>query len=413
MLRPGSLNRPVNFLILIIIFSIFLTFSCKESPTDPPVDNKPPGYQEDIPWPSLADSPWPMLDHDPQFSGRTKVNGPSGGNIFWIRDSLNLSASAVINPSNKIILTAGSPNGGLLVFNTDGIISARIPLNIINYRCTPIITSDSSIIFHSYYKGEIYKSDFNGTIKWKYTGSYIPIKSLNLDKAGNIYGIDTSRTLFALNKDGELLWEFQSSLFGKGYLPFPFSPDGKRIYIAGNTTSITAFDVLTKEIKWSFGSNPEITTPIVDSEGNIYLLGKYHSSSEQPGLIKLDKDGNVLWEYKWGPQNLSELLSKPSIDRNGNIYFGYDSIYSVSYDGELRWKQDLAGKLFSSPIIDIRNYIYLISDENNQSRIVCINQEGNNIWETTIPQIVHESASIGTESLLIPTFHANKFYYLK
>ena len=44
--------------------------SCKESPITPSESPKPPGYQEDIPWPSLADSPWPMFYGNPQNNGR-------------------------------------------------------------------------------------------------------------------------------------------------------------------------------------------------------------------------------------------------------------------------------------------------------------------------------------------------------
>jgi len=45
--------------------------------------------QNDVPWPTLADSPWPMIKHDPQFTGRSPYKGPQKLNIMWIRDMPN------------------------------------------------------------------------------------------------------------------------------------------------------------------------------------------------------------------------------------------------------------------------------------------------------------------------------------
>ncbi len=45
--------------------------------------------QVDIPWTTLADSPWPMVKHDPQFTGRSPYKGPQTPNIIWTRDMEN------------------------------------------------------------------------------------------------------------------------------------------------------------------------------------------------------------------------------------------------------------------------------------------------------------------------------------
>ena len=43
----------------------------------------PPGYQYDIPWPSLADSPWPILHRNPQATGRGGQILENLGQIKW------------------------------------------------------------------------------------------------------------------------------------------------------------------------------------------------------------------------------------------------------------------------------------------------------------------------------------------
>jgi hypothetical protein len=60
-------------LIYFVLFLLLMLLSCKENPTTPSEEPKPPGYQEDIPWPSLADSPWPMYRGNPQYTGRANI----------------------------------------------------------------------------------------------------------------------------------------------------------------------------------------------------------------------------------------------------------------------------------------------------------------------------------------------------
>jgi len=77
-----------------ILLSLFVIFcaNCQKS-TDPIDNNKPPaGYQEDIPWPSLADSPWPMNHGDPQSTGRSKFPGPLSGTVIKEVEAWDLQA---------------------------------------------------------------------------------------------------------------------------------------------------------------------------------------------------------------------------------------------------------------------------------------------------------------------------------
>lgn len=40
--------------------------------------------QVKIPWPSLADSPWPILRGDMQGTGRSEYIGPRTNNVIWV-----------------------------------------------------------------------------------------------------------------------------------------------------------------------------------------------------------------------------------------------------------------------------------------------------------------------------------------
>jgi len=41
----------------------------------------------DVPWPGLANSPWPMFLHDPQHTGRSPYRGPQEGKVEWLFDA--------------------------------------------------------------------------------------------------------------------------------------------------------------------------------------------------------------------------------------------------------------------------------------------------------------------------------------
>ena len=101
-------------LIALIPFSFILCtlylFSC-DTTEPPPKEEKPPGYQEDIPWPSLADSPWPMFRANPQNTGRSKGIGPTLGIIEWSVDTLNISTGVAIGPDFTLYFISGDPLG--------------------------------------------------------------------------------------------------------------------------------------------------------------------------------------------------------------------------------------------------------------------------------------------------------------
>ena len=91
---------------LILLLSAALLISCEESTgPDNSKDPKPPGYQEEIPWPSLADSPWPMYHHDPQNTGRTNYSGPfSISSITEIKSAIT-ATNVILSEDSSFFIT--------------------------------------------------------------------------------------------------------------------------------------------------------------------------------------------------------------------------------------------------------------------------------------------------------------------
>jgi len=262
--------------------------------------------QIDIPWPSLANSPWPMFLHDPQHTGRSKFVGPKEGKISW-----------------KLVLPDVSWS-------------------------SPIVDDDGNI-YIGCDDNNFYSISKDGYIRWKLQVNGAALSPL-LDKKGNIYfpvsGYTKNTTaLYAINKNGDIIWK--KNFYNGRFLILSapnISNNGEVIYITLHDSAFFAIRTLNGEILWEYkpvdrrliGYGPAIFT-----NNSIYLslLGR---------IVTLNQEGRELW--KFDIQNPSEIISSISIDNEGNLYFAdLHFIYSLNNNGVLRWVNNI-DYLFSNSL---------------------------------------------------------------
>jgi outer membrane protein assembly factor BamB len=381
-------------LVLLSVFgfsfiSIFLLISssgCKESVTDPPPDEKPAGYQEDIPWPSLADSPWPMFQHDPQNSGRSPFRGPQSGILskvteweyydrpsFLLADNTSLYLAARLKPDSAFSGTAAA-----IVRIVNG--EQTWYLNICNVgyfeiHCSPLMASDGTIYAASTC-GYLVSITPDGEIDWMFDAEgYIETGygGINIDKAGNIYfstvaGLGTGY-FFSVSKTGTLNWK--SARYYKQQAVI--SPDNI-IYVKSNET-IDAIDI-NGNLLWSFPlqtTGEYVLYLLSDSKGNLYF--RYTDTS----IVSLSKNGTKRWEYSV-QADIIESSVPFAIDRKGTICFaGTYKIYSVDYEGRLNWELDIAGAGASPLVTDNEGTIYFAAERGKN--IYAVDSSGNIKWK--------------------------------
>ena len=280
------------FLALLVMFCT----SCQKS-TEPVGNDKPPlGYQEDIPWPSLADSPWPMYRGDPQCTGRSKGFGPQAGVIEWTIDTMNVSTGVAIGTDSTLYFGvtgyAGKIYSALVAVNQDGSIKWQYELSPYNtWLSSPIISSEN-IIYISDHRGEKFHAvQSNGLPQWEVDlESRISQTGINIGKDGTIYVVGLTNqvwTLYAISKSGHILWSIGNiDIAGDEINGMSFSADGKTLYIPGDYDgpAITAVDIETRSVEWEFGGGRLTLSgaPLVDSEGNIYVIS---SDEEDNGFL--------------------------------------------------------------------------------------------------------------------------------
>ncbi|MCF8357056.1 MAG: PQQ-binding-like beta-propeller repeat protein [Melioribacteraceae bacterium] len=391
------------FITLLVIAILILNItSCKEKGTEPQPEPKPPGYQEDIPWPSLADSPWPMYRADPQNTGRSKGFGPQSGNVSWTSDSLGYFSSISLGYDSTIYVIVmnfdefpAGENTGLFAFNLDGTIKWKFNYPIFDEKiggAAPIVLSNGGIIVNSPYENKLYCVNNNGTKRWEaFLGNNIITQNgLSIDKDGNIYALGTKNgtpVLIAVGKMGEFLWDYQYENFWVGQISsMSISPDGKTLYIPGRQfgPGVIAIDVETQFIKWEFGRKGYAGDLLVDCSGNIYIITS--DENNQGILYSLHPDGTLRWKYdlykdldnSWGYS--SSILSLV-MDKNGNLYTGKNEVISLDYSGKLRWQKE-GYKIWSSISIDKNNMLYFSIHGGAQKELICMNENGELIFST-------------------------------
>jgi outer membrane protein assembly factor BamB len=381
---------------------MFYCISCRKS-TEPIGNEKPPpGYQQDIPWPSLAESPWPMSHHDPQSTGRSSINGPVTNTIYWeYADNMDLYTGVAIGPDSTIYFVQSTSNEGFIALRPNGQVKWKLDLATDHkVPTTPIVTSGGTIFF---YNGDrkVYAVDPNGSIKREFEIEYpTHNETFNIDLDGTLYFVGYDQTLYAYSQDGNLLWGlFDERFYNQGgTIRVSFSTDGRTLYIPGFPITLLAVDIESRQVKWTYGENMITQAAMVDSDDNIYILTE-NRLSIGPGinLISLNSNGEQRWEFNAGEQMARDNI--PTIDKHGNLYFAADSMYSLDYNGKLRWEISLSDYCDSPLVCDLDGNIYVGL---NGISILGFNSIGTMLWRIDEYQpFVGGSPAIGYESELI------------
>ncbi|MBC8183424.1 PQQ-like beta-propeller repeat protein [candidate division KSB1 bacterium] len=382
--------RKTKFLILICI--ILALYSCqKKSPTETPPDNNI-HPQQDIPWPSLADSPWPSPHGNVQCNGRSKYIGPREGIVAWIFTDerfVNENSGVVLGSDGTIYFTAGKNSRVMKRY-----LYALKPVGSLKWKkeiegkfaSTPILGT-GDIIYVPTYFGPIYAFNPDGTLKWKYGTSmycshtFSPVIGLD----GSIYFADNYGNWHAINADGTLKWMNEEKANSSEILPYSYSlvmsPDGAVIYGGGLDATLNAFDAQTGTILWEVPTGRNlIASPLVDSNGNIYF---FQFDSTGYHICSINSEGKLRWK---GNHKLNWWISF-HMDKDGNIYaYSEDQrILSFDYEGNLRWSSSTLGEVWPSSIIgDSEGVIFFAHTD---TYVIALDQEGHTIFKCSLPDL--------------------------
>lgn len=258
--------------------------------------------------------------------------------------------------------------------------------------------------------------DNNGAFLWNKKINKMVSVGLNVDIFGNLYFIDFNSRLMVFDKNGNFIWELKDDRFLNTTDSAPsFSPDGNTLYVQGKGVSLISVDIINRKIRWIIDGKDLLSAPVVDNSGNIFIIpgGSFDVNNSRRKIISVNSEGSINWEYEFHSEVILDN-TEPTIDYNGNIYFGIDTLYSLNNNGKLRWKVSLNNFFIVSPLIcDVDNVVFLGTKNllTKENKVMAVNNKGKILWElgdSEERQLGVSPAIIEEGTLVYPTWDNQK-----
>src|SRR3989339_841327 len=342
-----------------------------------------PQQQIDIPWPTLAKSPWPMIAHDPQITGRSPYSGPKTPTIKWAIDlPKGVWSGPIIGEDGTLYVGSGAYGDTTNYFyaiNPDGEIKWKFS------------TGNPGLIESGYLINN------EGTIFFGSQSGWLCARSVVFSPDGNtMYTTGKDSNLYALNLDGSIKWIYQCAVGLR--LPLLVDNSGNIYFLPGckRPWALVSLDS-TSQIRWEYvinNSNAYFTdtSPAMDYLGNIYYTYEVHTSSTWDSRIEsVDYYGNYRWTYQF--EHPREDVDPLVVDKDGTVYCGSNwgyNYYALSKNGELLWQIPLEGRdIEYSTTIDSDGTLYIgLTKRQNQTTLIAIKDTGTVSIKETLFEIM-------------------------
>ncbi len=392
---------------------VIVLISC----TDPEPDEIEDLYpQEQIPWPTLADTPWPMVRHDPQATSRSNELGVESISGVSILTSDNYIESPVILAAENGLLRLGLFDGQsqLEYFNDINELQWEITLGP-GYPAgnAPSLGIDRMFVPGD---GKVWAIE-NETqeLIWNCQGCS-QISNITLGLYGELYfAASDPKRIVSLTNDGIERWTYEhpnQTATSFWALPIVISPDGNQIYSSvANALIALSGD---GELLWEYGTgNDQVFNLLLDNDGNIY----FYSETEH-SYVCLTPDGQLRWRTGLEFIRSSGVRTSvgPTLDFEGNLYFyaldtsSVHGVVSLDNQGVYRW---FAPCFNSSDLIsDRNNNIYFGYVDYRTARLGAFSVDGNLVWEFEVSEIlarIERAPTItSTGAIIYPLTHSTR-----
>ena len=361
----------------------------------------------------LANSPWPMFQHDPQHTGQSPYVGPSRLALQWRAPVEGMPGSPAIGADGAIYVSTGGlffdkGPGSLYAINPDGSRRWRYQFTppagddcrpIAGYT-TPAIADDGTIYVHAQPgftpagadclvgTDYLFAINSNGTLKWRLALT-VGFETYDLSAPavgpdGAIFVGSIGGSLFGIDSAGTAQW---AEAGGANSSP-AISSDGGTIYGIGGDLYAYQPD---GTFRWTANLGdlaPNKTSPSVGSGGTIYACG---SAIASDACHAINPDGDPIWSF---PIPDPVISTTPAVSAGGTIYLASDvvdfGLFAVMPNGMQSWHnpEDLG----HSPVIGADGRLYERRDQSLEDRLL------GRLF------VLNPSGSLSDDSQLVPNF---------
>ncbi len=274
-------------------------------------------------------------------------------------------ASPVIGPDGTIYVVEDL--GKVFALNPDSTLKwSSVDVTNGEVKTTPSILPDGSIVISSSVNMVVLDAE-DGSVKWQ-IGNGADYGSPAVDAQGTIIGVHGLRSI---TDQGELNWKItngsdvSSPAIGADGTIYIGSDDAKSLFAVNKDGSI----------KWEYKTGyPVFSSPLIGYDGTIFILSNEVMQAAPLDAVNSD-DGTKKWRFE--DMIMVDLIATPVIGADSTIYIGgttatwESKIFAVNTEnGSVKWSQsisDVPGQFFT--ITDDSLLLFTIADELHAMRI--------------------------------------------
>jgi len=236
------------------------------------------------------------------------------------------------------------------------------------YIASPLVTEDG--IFAANSDSTLYALDYDGLLQWEFeTEDPLWASAIYSEGCECIYQVSMDRYLYAIDpENGKLLWKSED-LGGPIVNPPAISEDGL-IVLGTFNNEIIALNEEGHDVEWRFKTSDWAwASPVIDGE-------QVYASDISGTFYALDlNSGEVLWQIQPG----GGIFAAPLV-QDGMVYFSTDasSLVVVSAEGVVQRNQPVEGKLYARPV-GAGDKILLAPSE-SEYYLIALSDSGVQVW---------------------------------
>ncbi|MCL6582617.1 MAG: PQQ-binding-like beta-propeller repeat protein [bacterium] len=385
----------------------------------------------DVHFQDAATHAWPCQGHDSGHSGQSQFLGSQTDTLKWRWSAGGkVYSSPAVGADGTVYI--GSDRGWVVALRVrDGcpIWSFETAGSVYS---SPALGADGTVYIGSL-DGRLYAlRGQDGSLKWSYRSGDEIYGSPAIGADGTVYIGSLDGRLYALRgQDGSLKWSYRTGYWIYGS---PAVGADGTVYIGGLDGRLYALRGQDGSLKWSYRAGDEIYgSPAIGADGTVYI-----GSLDGQLYALRGQDGSLKWSYRAG----GGISSSPAIGADGTVYIGSldgylyafgspaglgaDSIWpcwrlNAQHTGQsllvgpktptLKWKCQIGGEVYSSPIVALDGTIYIGSYD---SKIYALKPDGSGVkWSYQAGGQVRSTPAIASDGTIYAAAFDGLVYALK